>query len=109
MAVNVEQDVFRLDVSVDDVFVVQVFQSQKDLAKVESRCVFIEHRVKVDVEEELSSRAKFNQQVEVVSRFKRTEGFANKRMVKHIHCQTLLDFHSLKVLHIFYHIFPYGL
>ena len=65
MTIGIEQDVFRLQVTVDNVVVVEVLQCQDELSNVELRPGFLESSFPLKVPEKFASRHVVSDQVEV--------------------------------------------
>ena len=99
VAVPVEKDVLRLEVTVKDAALVQVLEDERHLGGVETRCVVGKAARPSQVREELAADDVLEQQVEVVLALKSLEQIHNKFALAH-HLDLLLTHDVFLHLHL---------
>ena len=83
MPVHIQQHVFRLQIAIHNIVIVEVFEAEKYFQKVEFSRLLWEGTVFVQMEEELTARAEFHQNVEVVARLEEGVGLHEEGVVGH--------------------------
>ena len=63
MTVDIKQDVFRLHIAINQILIMHILEPQKNLTEIKPGRHFVEHRVLIDVEEELPAGAEVDQEI----------------------------------------------
>lgn len=97
MAIDIDEDVLRFDISVDDVLSVQVFKPEQQLCEVEPSLILCKLLHLTQMEEHLASSTQVHHEEELCLRLEGPIQLYDKWMVDLLHYPPLIDdwFHFL--------------
>ena len=99
VSVDIYQDILRLDVSVDNILIMQVLKTEQQLRKIKSSLLFCELLDFAQMEEHLTASAHVHHEEELLLRLEAPVQFRCERVVDFLHDQLLVD-------HWFYFLLP---